>query len=92
MPRHSVAVVGCAAVAMAMVGCRSTPERVVVPEIVHVPVREYVPVPEQLSRDCPIARAASRTVEAVVSAYNANITSLEACNADKAGIRQLGDP
>lgn len=73
-----------------LAGCKTSPERVVVPEIVKVPVREYVPVPDKLTRDCPITRAKTRTVEAVVSAYNANITSLESCNADKAGIRKLG--
>lgn len=78
--------------AIMLAGCKTAPERIVVPEIVKVPVREYVPVPDNLSRDCPITRAKSRTVEAVVSAYNANITSLESCNADKAGIRKLATP
>lgn len=88
MSKHSAAVVMLAGLALA--GCRTCPDRVVVPEIVKVPVREYVPVPDKITRDCAIARAESRTVEAVVSAYNANITSLEACNADKAAIRKLG--
>lgn len=87
MRRHSAALIFAA---LSAAGCKSTPERVVVPEIVKVPVREYVPVPDELTRDCPITKATSRTVEAVVSAYNANITSLESCNADKAAIRKLG--
>ena len=36
--------------------------------------------PRRLPRcPCPVARAESRTVEAVVSAYNANIETLESC-------------
>lgn len=85
MPRYSAALI-----ALALAGCTSTPERVVVPEIVHVPVREYVPVPERLTAPCPISRAESRTVEALVSAYNANITNLEGCNAKMREIRKLG--
>lgn len=90
MPKHSPAVALLAILLLA--GCKTAPERIVVPEIVKVPVREYVPVPEKMTRDCPIARAAARTVEAVVAAYNANVTSLEGCNAQIKAIRGLGKP
>lgn len=89
MRRHSAALI---LLTLALAGCKTAPERVVVPEIVKVPVREYVPVPESLSRDCPISRVKTRTVEALVAAYNANITSLEGCNGDKAAIRKLATP
>lgn len=62
------------------------------PEVVKVPVTKYVPVPEKLTKPCPVTRAKTRTVEAVVSAYNANVTSLETCNAQIDGVRNLGDP
>lgn len=89
MTRYAVSLLAV----LVLAGCQTCPDPpTVVPEIVKVPVREYVPVPDKLTGDCPITRAEERTIEAVVSAYNSNITSLEACNADKAGIRKLGDP
>src|SRR3546814_10223547 len=80
-----------AAVALLLLaGCASTPKPEPMPTLVKVPVVEYVRVPDSLTKPCPVTRVASRTVEAVVSAYNANVTALESCNADKAAIRKLG--
>lgn len=62
-----------------LAGCKTCPDRPQVPEIVKVPVRTTVPVPAELTTPCPVARAESRTVEAVVSAYNANVETLESC-------------
>lgn len=59
------------------------------PVIVKVPVRTTVPVPAELTAPCPVAKAQSRTVEAVVSAYNANVENLEACNRRLQEIRAL---
>ena len=75
---------------MALAGCKTTePQRIVVPEVVTVPVREYVPVPSELTRACPETRAEQRTVEAVVQAYNANILALRQCNRQLRLIRAL---
>lgn len=74
-------------VALLLAGCQTCPERL--PEVVKVPVRVTVPVPAELSAPCPVARAESRTVEAVVSAYNANVEHLEACNRKLGEIRAL---
>lgn len=76
--------------ALLLAGCASAPQQAPMPEVVKVPVVEYVPVPDKLTKPCPVTRAKSRTVEAVVDAYNANVTALETCNADKAAIRKLG--
>lgn len=86
MPRHSAALM-----LLAMAGCASAPPPAPepVPTLIKVPVTRYVPVPAELTEPCPIKRATERTVEAVVSAYNANVSALEACNADKAAIRKL---
>src|SRR3546814_4461938 len=71
-----------AAVALLLLaGCASTPKPEPMPTLVKVPVVEYVRVPDSLTKPCPVTRVASRTVEAVVSAYNANVTALESCNA-----------
>lgn len=71
---------------LVLAGCKTiTPA----PEIVQVPVDRYVAVPASLTAPCPVARATARTVEAVVTAYNANITALDACNAQLDGIRNL---
>lgn len=80
---HSVALI-----ALALAGCQTCPPEKL-PEVVKVPVVQYVGVPDTLTEPCPIKKADARTVEAVVSAYNANVTALEGCNADKAAIRGL---
>lgn len=79
-----------AAAALLLAGCQSCPERPpVLTEIVKVPVRTTVPVPAELSAPCKVAKAENRTVEAVVSAYNANVENLEACNRRLQEIRAL---
>lgn len=74
---------------LVLAGCKTCPDRPQVPEVVKVPVRTTVPVPAALTAPCPVARAESRTVEAVVSAYNANVETLEACNRRLQEIRAL---
>ncbi|KAF1698349.1 hypothetical protein CSC62_05420 [Pseudoxanthomonas jiangsuensis] len=74
---------------LALAGCQTCPDRPQVPEVVKVPVRVTVPVPPALTDPCPVARAASRTVESVVQAYNANVESLETCNRKLGEIRAL---
>lgn len=87
MFRHSAALI-----VLALAGCASVPKAEPMPVLVKVPVTQYVPVPEQLTQPCPITRAGTRTVEAVVSAYNANVVALEGCNAQLDGIRKLAIP
>ena len=77
------------AAVLVLAGCKTCPDKSPVPEIVKVPVRTTVPVPAGLTAPCPVARAESRTVEAVVSAYNANVENLEACNRRLQEIRAL---
>lgn len=74
---------------LVLAGCQTCPDRPQVPEVVKVPVRTTVSVPAALTTPCPIARAENRTVEAVVSAYNANVETLEACNRRLQEIRAL---
>ncbi|WP_281915980.1 Rz1-like lysis system protein LysC [Caldimonas thermodepolymerans] len=81
--------IAATAAALLLAGCQTCPERPQVPEVVKVPVRVTVPVPTELSAPCPVARAESRTVGAVVSAYNANVEHLEACNRKLSEIRAL---
>lgn len=78
-----------AAVAL-LASCASTPKSEPMPTLIKVPVTQYVPVPDDLTAPCPVTKPKSRTVEAVVSAYNANVTSLGGCNAKLDGIRKLG--
>ena len=77
------------AAALLLAACQTQPERPQVPELIKVPVRVTVPVPPALTDPCPVARASSRTVEAVVQAYNANVETLEACNRKLQEIRTL---
>lgn len=86
MSRHSFALIALALLA----GCAHEPEKPKLPEVVHVTVEKLVPVDERLTKPCPATRAASRTVEAVVQAYNANVTALEDCDGRMSEIRALG--
>jgi len=86
MPRNSFALIALGL----LVGCAHKPEKPQIPEVVHVTVEKLVPVDERLTRPCKPQRAASRTVEAVVAAYNANVTTLEDCDGRMSEIGALG--
>jgi len=59
------------------------------PKVVYVTVTKYVPVPEELTKDCPIAEPETLKVLEAVDVANMRKTSLENCNADKKAIRNL---
>ncbi|HIE5511420.1 TPA: Rz1-like lysis system protein LysC [Stenotrophomonas maltophilia] len=75
---------------MLLAGCAHQPERPKLPEKVFVTVEKLVPVDDRLTQPCTTTRATSRTVEAVVSAYNANLLALQDCNTRMGEIRALG--
>lgn len=87
MPPRALAV----AAALALAGCQTAPERVIVPEEVYITVDRYVAVPAELTRPCPVHELAGRTVEDVVEAANARKLALEACNEQLRQIRGLGE-
>ena len=76
---------------LALAGCQSAPERIVVPEVVHVTVPKYITPPAELTRPCPVAELQGRTVADVVEAANARKVSLEQCNEQLRQIRNLGE-
>lgn len=78
------------ALVVALAGCQSTPERIVVPEVVHVTVPKYITPPAELTRPCPVAELQGRTVADVVEAANARKVALEQCNEQLRQIRRLG--
>ena len=86
MPRYPLALA-----LLALAGCQSAPERVVVPEVVHVTVPKYITPPAELTRPCPVAELQGRTVADVVEAANARKVSLEQCNEQLRQIRNLGE-
>jgi len=61
-----------------------------IPQTVYVTVERTVAVPAALTARCPLKRAKERSVESVVSAYNANVLSLEQCNGQLDAIEKLG--
>lgn len=69
--------------------CSKKPEQPKLPEVVHVTVEKLVPVDARLTKPCPTTRAKSRTIEAVVIAYNANLVTLQDCDSRMSEIRQL---
>lgn len=88
---HSVALILMTALPLCGFGsCSKKSEKPAIPEVVHVTVEKLVPVDARLSKPCPAKRADSRTVEAVVAAYNANIATLEDCDGRMSEIRALG--
>ncbi|WP_445394287.1 Rz1-like lysis system protein LysC [Stenotrophomonas maltophilia] len=70
--------------------CSKKPEQPKLPEVVHITVEKQVPVDSRLTKPCPAKRAESRTVEAVVAAYNANLIVLQDCDTRMGEIRALG--
>lgn len=70
-------------------GCPEAVKPVVTPQIVRVEVPVYVPIPAELTADCPIAEPASLKVQEVVRVANARKISLQNCNVDKAKLREL---
>ena len=81
-----------AAVALLILtGCQSAPERIVIPEVVHVTVPKYITPPAELTRPCPVAELQGRTVADVVEAANARKVALEQCNEQLRQIRNLGE-
>lgn len=89
MRRHTAALI---LPLLALAGCKTCPDRVVVPEVVTVTVKEYVPVPDGLTRECPAAELEGRTVEAVVEASNARKICLDQVNGQLRKIKGLGTP
>lgn len=71
-------------------GSCSKAEKPDLPKVVYVPVERTVAVPAALTARCPAKRATSRTVEAVVAAYNANLLTLEDCDSRMEAIEKLG--
>ena len=90
MRRHPIAVIFAAALPLCGFGSCSKASKPDIPQVVYVTVEKQVPVRDELSKACPISRAKERSVEQVVSAYNANILSLQQCNKQLGEIRQLG--
>lgn len=70
--------------------CSKKPEQPKLPEVVRLTVEKLVPVDARLTKPCPTKRAESRTVEAVVEAYNANLETLQDCDNRMGEIRALG--
>lgn len=90
MRRHSVAVILTAALPLCGFGSCSKAQKPDIPQTVYVTVERTVAVPEQLTARCPAKRATSRTIEAVVLAYNANLITLEDCDSRMGAIEKLG--
>lgn len=89
MRRHTVALILVVALPLCGFGSCSQARKPDMPKVVYVTVEKPVAPPAALTQLCPISRAQDRTVEQVVSAYNANILSLQQCNKQLGEIRQL---
>ena len=83
--------IAAAVALLTLAGCQSAPERIVVPDVVHVTVPKYITPPAELTRPCPVAELQGRTVADVVEAANARKVALEQCNEQLRQIRNLGE-
>lgn len=90
MRRHTAALILVAALPLCGFGSCGKVAKPDLPKVVYVTVDKPVAPPAALTALCLIARAQDRTVEQVVSAYNANILSLQQCNKQLGEIRELG--
>ena len=90
MRRHSIAVILAAALPLCGFGSCSKASRPDIPQLVYVTVETAVAPPALLTQPCQIIRVRERSVEQVVSAYDANILSLQQCNKQVGEIRELG--
>lgn len=75
-------------IALALTACQSNKPLVVKQpgKIIEVPVKVYVPIPDNLTAPCPIAEG---KVAEVLEVARKRRASLEACNADKSAIRKI---
>jgi hypothetical protein len=69
-----------------LVGCA---KQSVVPSVVKVPIVQYVAVPTELTKPCPVTEPTDRTVGEAVRIARARRAALEQCNAQLDGIRSL---
>lgn len=76
------------AIAAMLTACQSNKPLVVKQpgKIIEVPVKVYVPIPDNLTAPCPIADG---KVADVLEVARKRRASLEACNADKSAIRKI---
>ena len=75
-----------------LAACHEAAKPITVPQVVRVQVPVFVPIPAELTKDCPIAEPTSLKVEEVVRVANARKIALANCNADKAALRSLDNP
>lgn len=90
MRRHPIALILAAALPLCGFGSCGQAQKPDMPKAVYVTVERTVAVPASLTARCPVKRATQRTIESVVSAYNANVASLEQCNGQLGAIEKLG--
>ena len=74
-----------------LAGCQSAPERIVIPEVVHVTVPKYITPPAELTRPCVSPELEARTVEAVVAVSNSRKVCEDRLNSQMRQIRALGE-
>ena len=77
------------AIALLTAGCGKQNLRVDPPKIVHVEVTRYVPVPDELTKPCPVYAPAEQTYAEAKRLALLRLDALEQCNRDKARIRDL---
>lgn len=77
---------------LVVTGCTQAVKIPPPPKIVKVTVTKYVPVPEEFTKECPIALPQNKTVREAVRIARSRRASLEQCNWQLDKIRNLPLP
>lgn len=78
-----------ALIVLAQTGCSTTPPMPVLPEIVKVPVREYVAIPAELTKDCQQFTAQEQSYDEAKRLALVRAESIDECNRRWAKVRAL---
>jgi len=75
---------------LALAGCNHVPPLPEPPQIVRVPVKEFVPLPAELTAPCDVIAKRDNTYGEAIRLANARLAALQECNKRMAEIRELG--
>ncbi len=81
--------IAVALIVLALTGCAHD-LKVAPPKIVQVEVPHYVPIPDELTKPCPVYEPQEQTYAEAKRLALLRMDSLLQCNKDKARIRALG--
>lgn len=80
---------GWLALVILLTGCATVPKPPIAPSVITAETVRYVPIPSELSADCPIPSLTDRTVGGAIEFAIILKSALIACNGQLASIRAI---